>query len=164
MQQENLLSGFEEKKMSSTLNVLTILTFIGCGIGLLSSIWSYISIEKSYEQMQKMQNDPNMAQMPGFVKSMINEDALKLLKLQVENKLPMTIIAIIGIVLCIWGALKMRKLEKQGFYFWLLGEIVPIIGTLIFIGFSVFKGFAMIALIFPLVFVILYATQLKDMK
>lgn len=164
MQQENLLSDFEEKKMSSTLNVLTILTFVGSGIALLTSVWNYISVEKNYEQMQKVVSDPNMAQMPGFVKSMMNEDALKLLKLQVENKLPMTIIAIIGIGLCIWGALKMRKLEKQGFYFWLLGEIVPIIGTIIFIGFGVFKGFASLTLIFPLVFIILYATQLKNMK
>lgn len=162
--QENYLSELEAKKLPSTLNVLTILTFVGSGLAFLSSIWGYFSIDKSYEQMQKMQSDPNMEQMPGFVKSMMNEDALKLLKLQVDNKLPILIVGIIGIVLCVWGALKMRKLEKQGFYFWLMGEIVPIIGTIIIIGLGFFKGFAMIGLIFPLIFIILYATQLKNLQ
>lgn len=162
--QENYLSELESKKLPSTLNVLTILTFVGSGLAFLTGIWNYFSIEKSYEQMQKMQNDPNTAQMPEFVKSMMNEDALKLLKIQMDNKLPILIVTMIGLALCIWGALKMRKLEKQGFYFWLMGEIVPIIATIIIIGLGFFKGFAMIGLIFPLIFIILYATQLKNLQ
>jgi hypothetical protein len=52
----------------------------------------------------------------------------------------------------------------MGFSLYILGDIVPYaIG--IFIGFDVFTSFGyIIAVIFTIVFVILYATQLKYLK
>ena len=58
----------------------------------------------------------------------------------------------------------MRKLQKNGYYMWLIGELLPIVGTLIFIGIGFFTGTTGFFLIFPLLFIILYTTQLKHLK
>ena len=50
MQQEDssFLEAFEEKKISSTLNVLTILTFIGCGFMAIGAIWGFFNAKQTY--------------------------------------------------------------------------------------------------------------------
>jgi hypothetical protein len=61
------------------------------------------------------------------------------------------------------GALQMRKRKMQGYYMWLIGEILPFIGVALFISFKVFSGFALIAVMFPVVFIILYTVQRKHL-
>jgi hypothetical protein len=164
MEQTNFLDEFEEKKLPSTLNVLTILTFIGCGVGLLSGIWQFVNAEKGVADLEKTLSDPNMAKMPEFMKGMINQDTLELAKLQAANKIPMIIIGILSMGLCLFGALQMRKKQMQGYYLWLIGELLPFVGIVIFINLSVFKGFGLIGVVFPLIFVILYTAQRKHLK
>ena len=73
------------------------------------------------------------------------------------------LLTLVGAALCLWGALEMRKLKKQGFILWVAGEFLPVIGVLIIIGAGIFAGFALIALIFPIVFLILYGVQRKNL-
>lgn len=141
------------------LNVLTILTFIGCGIGFISSIWSYMNAEKSYKTM--VENQDKMADAPAWAKKMIGPGMLDVLKKSLENKLPILLLGIVATALCLYGALEMRKLKKQGFILWVAGEILPLVTALIFIGTGVFSGFGLIALLIPIVFIILYAVQRK---
>ena len=42
------------QKLPQMLNVLTILTYIGCALGALSTIWGYFSAEMSYKTYQQM--------------------------------------------------------------------------------------------------------------
>jgi hypothetical protein len=60
----------------------------------------------------------------------------------------------------------MRRLKKLGFYVYCIGEIVlPLLTMAIFTGTSVFSGLGfMFGILFYVLFVILYATQLKYMK
>ena len=53
------------KKLPDMLNVLTILTFVGCGIGCISSVYSYVNAQKSYDDIVKIQD--NLDSAPEFV-------------------------------------------------------------------------------------------------
>ena len=148
-------------KLSTGLNVLTILTFVGSGLGIIGGIYSFISAEKSYQAILKAQD--NLADAPGWAKGMIGPEALEMAKKTMENKWPILLLTLVGAALCIYGALEMRKLKKQGFILWLAGELLPVLGLIIFIGVGSFKGFAAIGMVFPILFIILYAVQRKNL-
>jgi hypothetical protein len=151
-------------EIPGTLNVLTILTFIGSGLGLISNIWSFIMAKNSYDKMLEMEASGDVEKMPGFMKKFVGPEALEMTRIAYENKLPILIVSLIGIGLCVYGAIEMRKLKKQGFYVYLMGQILPMIGAVIFMGAAVFSGLGAFGLIFPVLFIILYATQLKYLK
>lgn len=154
----------EKKKIPGTLNVLTILTFIGSGLGLISSVWSFANAKNSYDKLLEMQGSGDMEKMPGFMKSFVGPEALEMTRKAYENKLPILIVTLVALGLCVYGAIEMRKLRKQGFYVYLMGQILAIVGAVIFMGIAVFTGFGAFGLIFPALFIILYATQLKYLK
>jgi hypothetical protein len=153
----------EANKLPSSLNTLTILTFIGSGLQLISGGWQYINADKGYAKMQETISSPDFDKMPEFAKKMMSPQALENARLAAENKIPLLVLALLGGILGIVGALQMRKLKMQGYYVWLISEIVPLIGTAIFMGLSAFSGFAMIGLIFPLLFIVLYTLQRKHL-
>ncbi len=95
---------------------------------------------------------------------MVGPQALEMARKSYESRFPMLIIGLVAIGLCIYGAMQMRTLKKQGFYMWLIGELLPVIGGIIFIGMGMFSGLAMLGLIVPVLFIILYSTQLKYLK
>jgi hypothetical protein len=143
------------KKLPDMLNVLTILTFIGCGIGLLGSIYNYFTICKSLEMMNKVGEDNPMAGMMSAMADTIQK--------QCEMKLPVMIIGLVSVVLCFIGAMQMRKLKRTGFFIYLVGEVAAPVSLLLMVGGG---GGIMttIGFIIPVVFVILYATQMKHLK
>lgn len=149
----------ETKKLPGNLNALTILTFIGCGFAFLIGIWQFINAEKGVTDMEKAMANPDL---PDFAKRMMTPEALENARLMAANKLPMLLLGLIGVGLCLFGAMQMRKLKLQGYYLWLIGEILPVIGTLIFIGTGAFKGWAAaVGYVFFFVFIILYTMQRK---
>ena len=81
----------------------------------------------------------------------------------IDNKIPIIAINLVGIALCVFGAIEMRKLKKQGYFLWLIGEVLPIIATSIFLPVFFNTVFAYF-LIFPLLFIILYTVQRKNLK
>ncbi len=154
-----------KKSLPEMLKVLCILTFIGCAFTFVSAVYNYATIDKKIgemeTQMQKAQESGN-ATVIGMLQDA--EDAV--IKAQ-QNKIPIFIITILSGILCAVGAFMMWKLKKNGFFFYAIGELVPTIYSLIFIGIG--KGiFGIITSVFgfviPLVFIILYATQLKHME
>jgi len=149
-------------KPSSRLNVLTILTIIGSAMSLLSSIWGYFSADKNYEQIEKTMKSADYDNAPNFVKGMINQNTLELARKSLENRIPLLIVGVIGSILCLYGAIAMRKLKKDGFLLWLIGELLPLIATLLFIGLGAFSGFSLLGLAFPVLFIALYATCRKE--
>ncbi|MCG7857802.1 hypothetical protein [Flavihumibacter sp.] len=153
----------DEKKLPSLLNVLTILTMIGCAIELFFGSLNLINGRKNLERLEEAQASGDMDKVPEFMKSMMGPEALENARLAYENRIPLFIIMVVGIGLCFYGALQMRKLQKTGYFMWLIGEILPIIGSLLFIGVG-FAGGASFMLLLPLLFIILYTTQLKYLK
>ena len=94
------------------------------------------------------------------------EDAKKLIILTQANMVPLMITGVIGGVLCIVGAMMMRKYKKDGYWIYLGGEFLPLIASFVIMGtaqynsaFSIIIGVGI-----PLLFALLYANQLKHLK
>jgi hypothetical protein len=148
-------------KLPDMLNVLTILTFIGCGIALLFGTTGFINARSAYENVIKMQD--KMDQMPSYLKGMLGPDPIGMAQKSLDNRIPIYLLTLVSAGLCLYGAIQMRRLKKAGFGIYVLGEVLPLATTFIFLGtmsqFTLYFSICLIAL-----FVILYATQLKYLK
>ncbi|MBZ5859194.1 hypothetical protein [Flavihumibacter profundi] len=153
----------EEHKLPSLLNVLTILTFIGCGLELIFGTLNIINGRKNLDKLEELQSSGQLDQMPSFLKKFAGPEALENARLAYENRIPLFVIMLAGMVLCLFGAIQMRKLQKNGYYLWLIGELLPTVGSIILVGIG-FAGNAGWMLLFPLLFIILYSTQVKYLK
>ena len=130
------------KKLPQMLNVLTILTYIGCGLGLLGILLGFLGV--------------------GLLSSLGSSSAQGAEIASTVSKYATIslVLSLVGIALCFFGAMKMRNLQKVGFYLYVAGQLVPIIFTFATAGVT----FGVMGVIIPLVFIILYATQLKFLK
>ena len=152
----------EKKAIPSGINVLTILTFIGCAIGLLGAGYNFMNAKSGLDKMEAAINSPDYENMPALAKKFMSPEALEVARKSYENRVPINLISLIGIGLCFFGALQMRQLKMQGYYLYLVGEIIPLIGMAIFIGIGSLTGFSGIIIIgFTLLFVLLYTAQRK---
>ncbi len=164
---KNELSAFEDatgEKKNGTINVLTILTFIGCGIQLI-----LVFLAKWF-----MSFAMKMADNPEVLEKMSAKEREQMLRgkeafeVYTQYQIPLMAISLVGIALCVYGAIQMRKLKKQGFYAYVVGEWMPLIGSTALMGFSLqFSGGVMsiiLSLAIPVLFTILYGVQLKRMK
>lgn len=171
---EKSLNDFESEpeKRSSFLTWLCILTFIGSGWAIASCIWSYTTAPKistMFSQNVEMKKDSVLqkdtvaidkhAAFEGKIKASFS----KILK---EDNIRKTAIdGFIAALLTLTGALFMWHLKKEGFYIYILGVVFGILvpfyifgNNLIAVGASAFANF------FGLVFIALYALNLKSMN
>lgn len=158
------LSEFDRESLPTGLNVLTILTFIGCALSLLSSIWSFISSKKTYIERDKVLEQMSSPQMPAFAKKMIGDPQqyIEMVTKSYENRIPILIIGLVSVALCFVGAMQMRKLQKQGFLFYVIGELLPFISFVFFIGTFMISGFAFIFFaVVAVLFIAMYAINRK---
>jgi len=167
MEQEDksFLEAFEEKKLPGTLNVLTILTFIGRGFMAIGAIWGFFSAKDTYEKMDTLINSGELDKMPAFLRGMYNQDMLEVTRKSYENRLPILVIYLVSTALCLYGAIKMRQRKKDGYTAWLIGDVLPLVGSILFIGAVAFKGFSPIfGIMVTVVFIVLYTTQRKHLS
>jgi hypothetical protein len=147
-------------KLPTGLNVLTILTFIGCAWELYSNINNFIGGKKALEEMEKAQE--KLAEAPAWARKLAGPEVQEMMLQSLNNKVPLLIIGLIAVTLCFYGALQMRKLKKEGYILWLVGEILPFIGSAIFIP-ALFNTMFIYFSIFPLLFIVLYTIQRKHL-
>lgn len=157
---------FTEKgkpKLPSGLNTLTILTFIGSGLGLIYLLMMPV-INKFFLDMMEKGRTSGKEFTAKELTDM--EKGKALIELTQANIIPIMTLGIIGILLCIVGAIWMRKLKKDGFWIYTAGELLPLIGSFIILGTAQYTGVfsIIIGVGLPLLFVILYANQRKYLK
>jgi len=163
-QQTDVLNWDEKSnKLPGMINVLTILTYIGCGLGLITAIYSFLNAQKTYDDMPdalaKLENAP------AFAKKMMGPDPLEFARRSLDNKLPILLLSLVACALCFYGALQMRNRKKAGFSIYAIGEVLPIVAIAIFLGLGLLGSVALIStFLFPVLFLILYATQLKHLS
>ena len=160
------LLNLEEKdnqKLPQMLNVLTILTYIGCALGAISTIWGYFSAAISYKAYETL-GATDMKTENKALDSILS-GAQEMTKKAYDNRLMILLFGIIGIALCFYGAMQMRNLKKQGYLIYVIGELLPIVSFAIFIGFgNLFGAIAMVfSVLFAAIFIILYTTQRKEL-
>jgi hypothetical protein len=163
-QPNDVLSGMQEKpKLPGSLNVLTILTYIGCALGLCWTFGSFAFMNWSMRMMSKAEENGNLTE-----KQLADMEKGKVvIQKMMENKAAIIVIWLAGIALCFYGAMMMRKLKKEGYYIYIVGQILPIIASIILLGSSnVFSGISnyIFTLGLPALFIILYGTNLKYLK
>jgi hypothetical protein len=157
----NLLNtdNYEKAKLPTGLNVLTILTFIGCGVfGLLTMCTPLINdfFLKYLNKQLASGRDFTAKELASLEKG---KEAIALTQ---QHLIPLMTIGMIGIALCLVGALWMRKLKKDGFWLYTAGELAPVIGGAIILGFEQYKSIgSLFQIIIPIVWVLLYAFQRK---
>jgi hypothetical protein len=153
-------------KASGMLNVLTILTFIGSGLQIIGSVMNFITAKTTYDSREEQAAQMFNENVPSAVKNMMGtrEEFLEMIIKNYENRLPIMILGLLGAALCIYGAIQMRSLKKQGFPIYVVGQAVPIIGNVVLISAaSILSVSGMIGLVIPVLFIILYFTQRKQL-
>ncbi|MEP7108334.1 MAG: DUF4064 domain-containing protein [Ferruginibacter sp.] len=147
-------------KLPSGINVLSILTFIGCGIGLIFTLLLPVIYKFALSMMEKARTSGKEFTSKELADM---EKSKTVMELSQANMVPIIAISLVSIVLCLVGAIWMRKLKKDGFWIYVGGELLPVIGNFILLGVAQFTG--VVSILFgvgiPLLFVILYARQLK---
>jgi hypothetical protein len=136
---------FTINPLPSFLNLLSILTIIGCCVEFYNTINDYYT--KDIEE--------EVSTLSNFFP---NQDTTQFVDEVNKYKDVLFITDIIGIIFCLIGAFQMRKLKKIGFQFWLFGELFPTIVTIILIN-SFFESPYPYFFVFPLLFIIAYFFQ-----
>jgi hypothetical protein len=127
--------------------------------------YNQLTGKEALEKLEKMQGSDDLEKMPEFAKKMFSPEAVQLVRVSYENRIPLLILGLVGLALCVYGAMQMRALKKQGYYMWLIGEILPLIGSIIFVGIGLLSNFTgMISLAITALFILLYSLQLKYLK
>lgn len=152
----------QPKTLPGMLNVLTILTFIGCGISYIGALYSFYTssnYERQVSEMEEMQD--KMGESNEMAGKML-EGSMAMMQKAHEYRYILILSALLFTTLCLVGALQMRKLKKSGYTLYVIGEIAPILLSAVLIGFSFMGGITIaMSAVFALVFVILYTTQRK---
>src|SRR4051794_11280597 len=101
------------KTLPQGINVLTILTFIGCAFLLMITLATPFLMKmgmKMMDQASASGADMNEKQLTDIA------NARKLMQLTQENMVPLITIGLLGVAACFLGALWMRKLKKDGYW------------------------------------------------
>ncbi|MCW3102528.1 MAG: hypothetical protein JWO09_968 [Bacteroidetes bacterium] len=157
-------------KRPQFLQVLCILSYIGCGIMILIGLFGLKNLFMSVDEILA---DSNMQ----MLQEMQPETyARTVAALQYKN-----INAITGILLpllSLTGVLFMWKLRKTGFYLYVLGELLPYLLIAVTTGFSALANMGgmmesmqsvinvvlVLIVLFDLAFIVMYALNLKHMS
>lgn len=160
------INEFDKPKLPTALNVLTILTFIGCALQLLGVVFGYVGAKKNLDEKDKVLEQLNSGNMPGWAKSFMPEASKyeAMVTNSYDNRLPILLLGLISVALCFYGALQMRKLKKQGFLLYVIGQLLPFVTSALFIGMFMFSGIAfMIGTCLTVLFILFYMTQRKHL-
>lgn len=149
-----------EYKRPQFLTVLCILTFVGAGLGILSGIWGIATLKTSIAAMEASQ--ATFDRMGGLGDAMSKQvQALRNYGTIAQG------MGLVGNGLCLLGALWMWNLKKNGFYVYVVGQLLPLVATFGLLGGSgmgLFASFAIIGAIFPIAFIVMYALNFKYLK
>lgn len=158
------------------LTVLCILSFIGCGLGIFSGISGYFS-NKALANLGGGMQDEWKAAMDEAMESAADEEGLGDAGRELAGALGdamggltdfnamansslvvglLTIVTLIGVVM-------MWKLKKTGFYVYTAGQIASVAAPFVMVGGLAGGLMATLGAIFPIIFIILYALNLKHM-
>ena len=154
----------EPRKLPPMLNVLTILTFVGCGISYLSALYSMISAKNPEKQLEEIERQREKMGDNPLVNNMM-DSGIEMAQRGYEHRYELLISALVFTTFCLIGALLMRRLKRNGFWIYTIGELAAVGVSAYFLGFNLLSGITLvISAVIAVLFVILYATQLKYLR
>ncbi|MEO6949483.1 MAG: hypothetical protein ABI123_07635 [Ginsengibacter sp.] len=184
---------YEPKVRPSFLTILCILTFIGSGMSIISSVFAYKTADKSnsiFSQIAKGNTDTVNASTVTIKDSTYVNDSLIVSNSAIEhqNKVPKSELEVkmqrsaakmftkeniqkksigdfLAAIFTLTGAILMWNLRRQGFYVYIIGVLISFFVPLYLYGTDLMSiGLSIISAFFGLVFIALYALNLKAMR
>lgn len=184
---------YEPKKRSQFLTILCILTFIGSGWGIVSAVRQYLTVDKtvriareaSFKLKEGKAKDSvrlagdSVNQSNTRDSTRLSEDSAQVranrmgqkfvasmsVIVQKENIQKSAIWSLLASLCTLGGALLMWRLRRNGFFLYCLGIVVGIAFPFILYGNNfIAVGLTAFGSFFGLIFIALYALNLKDMK
>lgn len=162
MSEENATKG----KRPGFLTVLCILTFIGSGIGLIGGLYNAFTMESQIEAWKVLDSwgaafSEELGEGSALGDAM--GDTLGGYAATLEQFGVLSAwLAVAASLICLFGAIKMWGLSKQGFYIYVVGQIIGVVGVFLIMGGGMMTG--PVALIFPIAFIVMYGLNLKHMN
>jgi len=157
------------KKRPTFITVLCILSLIGSGgFGLLQTLYQYVTFDKNYpDKVAQLEEAIGNLEDAGMDSGFIYEstqNGLITLEKTAENLGPMTAANVLFALLSLLGIFLMFKLKKNGFYLYSVVNLFWMLVPIYFIGMEV--GMMMLGLgaLITILFIILYAVNLKHME
>ncbi len=139
-----------EKQLPTFLKVICILTFIGAGLSVFSSVFTFYALQTK--------NSFSIAMLQALAAKSEDMDLNTLMYNTNVNMISNFITSLV----CIVGAFLMWKLNKTGYYVYVVAEISSIIFPFIFPTAPI-SSLSFVALIFPLGFIAMYSANLKHL-
>ena len=140
-----------EKQLPTFLKVLCILTFIGAGLSVFSSVFTFYAMQTK--------NSFSIAMLQALAAKSEDLDLNTLIYNTNVNMISNFITSLV----CIIGAFLMWKLNKTGYFIYVFAEICSIIFPFVFPTAPI-STLSFIALIFPLGFIAMYSMNLKSLS
>ena len=162
MTDQSNFAELDKPTLSSSLNVLTILTFIGSGLAIIFSFASPAILKFSKSMLEKAATSGQELSSKQIDDMDKGRQAIELAQ---ANMIPSIIVGVLGAILCIVAAIMMRKLKKDGYWIYIAGELLPLITAFILMGTKQYTNvFSVIfAVGLPVLFIVLYTLQKKNL-
>jgi len=109
-----------QAKRPMFLQVLCILTFVSCGLTLLTSLWGIFTAGMQERNLQRMNRISQQQDMPEIMDKMSEAMEKSHDWLVIGNYLSLG-----NVLICFLGAMLMWRLRKPGFYIYTFGQILP---------------------------------------
>ncbi|PCJ64590.1 MAG: hypothetical protein COA58_12700 [Bacteroidetes bacterium] len=166
-------SQLQPQPRNTFITILCVLTFIGSGWGILSNIMNYVNansievtseaIEESMDEaMEQIQDSDDITdKQKGLIEKIMNGVSEVLTPANVRKS---SLISILSGLLCIFGAVLMWNLRKVGFYVYIGGILLVIIGMIVIFGPLMGAISAFSAAFGGFIMTILYGVNLKHMN
>ncbi|MFT3945747.1 MAG: hypothetical protein QM763_02140 [Agriterribacter sp.] len=152
------------------LTVLCILTFLGSGLSIINGLFGYLTADTTASLYQANIEDTkdeieNSGKPPGSaLAKKIADGASEIIKS--ENLKKNALFGVISSIFTLVGAILMFRLKKTGFWIYVLGTVISIAAPIAIYGVGniVSLGIVFIAALTGIVFVVLYAMNLKYLR
>ncbi len=150
------------------LTVICILSYVGLGLsilnGLAGAIFGRVATYLSPLVKSVMKEDVDLDTLPDAARRLV-ESSFSIVNKALEYATTMSLLSAVLCIIALFGVINMWQLKKMGFYLYTGAKIFILLIPVIFLGFNFFSFIAVtINGLFVLLFIILYAVNLKHMN
>src|ERR1700694_4251262 len=151
----------QQTRPAGSLNTLTTLTFIGCGISYLGTIYNFLKSSNYESELAKIE-DMRDKMDSGSLGAKVLQGSIDMIQKTHEYRYILARSGILFTTLCLVGAMQMRQLKKSGYPLYVVGELAPFVLFFALVGGSLLSNLSIaLSALVGVVFVTLYTTQRK---
>jgi hypothetical protein len=149
------------------LTVVCIISYVLLGLNILNGLTGAIfgRLTSTFEPVLKriIERDVDLGEVPLGVRSLV-EDSFDVAYKAMEHATAISLLNLLLAVIALFGVIMMWQLKKTGFYLYTGAKIFILIIPIIFLGINFITFIALTSSgLFALVFIILFAVNLKHM-